>query len=136
MISLGAISSPAGAAAYYTKDSYYSGSETEAVGQWHGAGAAALGLRGAVENTSFEAVLAGQLPSGAQIKSSEGQERRAGIDLVFSAPKSLSLLAMLGGDERLITALQESARATLDWVRWSRKVGQGAKLSREVRKRA
>lgn len=116
MISLGAISSPAGAAAYYTKDNYYSGAEAEAVGQWHGAGAEALGLRGAVENASFEAVLAGHLPNGAQIKTPDGQDRRAGLDLVFSAPKSLSLLAMMGGDERLITALQESARATLDWV--------------------
>ena len=116
MISLGAISSPAGAAAYYTKDNYYSGAEAEAVGRWHGDGAEALGLRGPVENTSFEAVLAGQLPNGAQIKTPDGQDRRAGIDLVFSAPKSMSLLAMLGGDPRLITALQESARATLDWV--------------------
>jgi conjugative relaxase-like TrwC/TraI family protein len=35
---------------------------------------------------------------------------------VFSAPKSLSLLALVGDDRRLITALEDSVRATLGWI--------------------
>jgi hypothetical protein len=53
-------------------------------------GAEALGLTGRVEAAAFEAVLAGKLPTGAEIRTPSGQDRRAGLDLVFSAPKSLS----------------------------------------------
>jgi conjugative relaxase-like TrwC/TraI family protein len=116
MISLGAIASASGAATYYTKDNYYVEGEPSADGQWFGAGADKLGLHGGVENGAFEAVLAGQLPGGAEIKTPSGQDRRAGVDLVFSAPKSLSILALVGGDQRLIDVLQESAKATLKWV--------------------
>jgi conjugative relaxase-like TrwC/TraI family protein len=116
MISLGAIASASGAATYYTKDNYYVEGEPSADGQWFGAGVDKLGLHGGVENGAFEEVLAGQLPGGAEIKTPSGQDRRAGVDLVFSAPKSLSILALMGGDQRLITALQDSAKATLAWV--------------------
>lgn len=116
MISIGVVNSASGAAAYYAKDNYYAGPDAESLGQWTGSGAEALGLNGSVDASSFEAVLAGKLPGGAKIATPSGQEHRAGLDLVFSAPKSLSLLALVGGDQRLATALEQSTKATLGWV--------------------
>lgn len=116
MISIGIIESAAGAANYYARDNYYAGQEAEAAGTWFGQGAEALGLNGRVEAAAFEAVLAGRLPNGVELTVPSGQDRRAGLDLVFSAPKSLSLLALVGGDQRLAAALEASARATMGWI--------------------
>ena len=47
----------------------------------------------------------------------EGEhEHRPGWDLTFSAPKSVSLEALVVGDRRVIRAHDEAVRATLDWV--------------------
>lgn len=116
MISIGIIDNAAGAANYYARDNYYAGPEAEASGAWFGRGAEALGLTGHVEAVAFESVLAGKLPNGVELTVPSGQDRRAGLDLVFSAPKSISLLALVGGDERLTAALEASARATLRWI--------------------
>jgi conjugative relaxase-like TrwC/TraI family protein len=40
-------------------------------------------------------------------------EHRAGRDTTFSAPKSVSLTALVGGDERVREAHRESARVAL-----------------------
>jgi conjugative relaxase-like TrwC/TraI family protein len=40
-------------------------------------------------------------------------EHRAGWDATFSAPKSVSLTALVGGDERVREAHRESVRAAL-----------------------
>jgi len=116
MISIGVIGNASGAAAYYAKDNYYAGPEAESIGEWFGKGADALGLSGPVAAAAFEALLAGDLPNGEAIKAPSGAEHRAGLDLVFSAPKSVSLLALVGDDRRLITALEDSVRATLGWI--------------------
>jgi conjugative relaxase-like TrwC/TraI family protein len=41
-------------------------------------------------------------------------EHRAGWDATFSAPKSVSLTALVGGDERVRQAHRESVRVALD----------------------
>lgn len=115
MISLGAIASASAAAGYYAADNYYSAGEARAASAWVGEGAAALGLAGAVEAAKFGEVLAGRLPNGAVVDARRG-DHRPGLDLTFSAPKSLSLIALVGGDARLTEALRESAVATLGWV--------------------
>jgi conjugative relaxase-like TrwC/TraI family protein len=88
MISIGVVNSASGAATYYAKDNYYAGPEAESLGQWVGSGAEVLGLNGPVDAARFEAVLAGKLPGGAEINTPSGQEHRAGLDLVFSAPRA------------------------------------------------
>lgn len=97
---------PAGKAGdYYThQDNYYVlGSMDE---RWVGQGAEALGLSGKVDVKDFVAVLEGKLPDGSDLTRMVGGENkhRPGYDLTFSAPKSISILAMLGGDKRLIAA--------------------------------
>ena len=94
---------------------------------WHGCGAEALGLKpGArVSSRAFERLLQGHVP-GTEIRLGRvrhgGYERRPGFDLTFSAPKSVSLAALLPterhprGDRSVVRAHDEAVRSTLDWV--------------------
>ena len=69
-------------------------------GRWVGAGAAALGLGGEVRGADLGRALQGRHPAGGRfLPAVRPARRRAGWDLVFSAPKSLSLVA--ASDERL-----------------------------------
>jgi conjugative relaxase-like TrwC/TraI family protein len=115
MISIGAVSSASGAAGYYASDNYYTEGEGADHSQWHGHGAETL-LAGSVATAAFEAVLEGRLPNGASITTPSGQEHRPGLDMAFSAPKSVSLMALVGRDERLLAAFEASVKATLGWV--------------------
>jgi len=116
MISIGAVSSASGAAGYYARDNYYTEGEGADRSQWYGHGAEALGLVGVVGTDRFEAVLEGRLPNGASITTPSGQDHRPGLDMAFSAPKSVSLMALVGRDERLLAAFESSVKATLGWV--------------------
>ena len=64
------------------------------VGRWTGSGSGLLGLRGRVERSDLTAVLQGRHPEhGRYLPEVRPARRRAGWDLIFAAPKSLSLLA-------------------------------------------
>ena len=52
-----------------------------------------------------------RMPTARRIKT---MEHRAGWDATFSAPKSVSLTALVGGDERVREAHRESVRVALD----------------------
>jgi conjugative relaxase-like TrwC/TraI family protein len=64
MLSMAAIGSGAGAANYYAGDNYYTDGQLTEASLWAGQGAEMLGLSGKVDANVFEAVLAGNLPSG------------------------------------------------------------------------
>jgi conjugative relaxase-like TrwC/TraI family protein len=115
MISLAAVGSAGDAASYYAKDNYYTADEAHGASAWAGQGAAELGLSGPVETGAFEAVLRGELPDGSVLEARRG-EHRPGWDLTFSASKSVSLTALVGGDKRLVDALRTSVTATLAWA--------------------
>ncbi|EPJ7046364.1 MobF family relaxase, partial [Klebsiella pneumoniae] len=106
MMSIGSVKSAGSAGNYYTdKYNYYViGSMDE---RWQGKGAEALGIDGkAVDKALFTELLKGKLPDGSDLtRIQDGANRhRPGYDLTFSAPKSVSVMAMLGGDKRLIDA--------------------------------
>lgn len=113
MISIGRVSSQG--ADYYSKDNYYSLKEGQAQSLWFGKGAEALGLQGPVDPDIFEQVLQGRLPDGSQLATPHGTHD-GGRDLTFSAPKSVSLLMMLGGDKRIVPELQAAVTGTLAWA--------------------
>ena len=115
MIRPNALASASGAAEYYARDNYYTADEGTAMSAWEGAGAAALGLSGQVDAQAFSNVLAGRLPDGSVIDAKQG-EHRPGLDLTFSVSKSLSLVALLGGDDRIVAAIRASVSATLAWA--------------------
>ena len=76
---------------------YYS-ERGEVAGIWLGGGAAALGLRGRVEDPALLATLAGREPSSERqlVAPPRAGPAHAGIDACFKAPKSVSLLWAFG----------------------------------------
>ena len=106
---------------YYERDGYYARNDPEhrQASFWHGDAAEALGLRAHVRPSRFASVLSGYVP-GTDLRLGrmrEGQhDHRPGWDITFSAPKSVSLEALVMGDRRVIRAHDEAVRATLDWV--------------------
>jgi conjugative relaxase-like TrwC/TraI family protein len=116
MLSMAAIGSGAGAANYYAGDNYYTDGQLTEASLWAGQGAEMLGLSGKVDANVFEAVLAGNLPNGEVIPAGTRGEHRPGLDMTFSAPKLVSLLAYIGGDERLLSAHIDAVKASLSWA--------------------
>ena len=105
--SIGKIASPSQGVGCFERDGYYArddGAHREA-SAWAGRGAAALGLSGPVDPERFRAVLEGEVPGGRRLgrKEIDGTiAHRPGCDATLSAPKSVSLVAMVGGDERIV----------------------------------
>ena len=98
-------------------------------GEWQGRLAGQFGLAGTVSAEDFAKLSQGQHPqTGEQLvrqrasyeyqdadgKTIKTMEHRAGWDATFSAAKSVSLTALVGGDERVREAHRESVRVALD----------------------
>ena len=119
MLTISTIKNSAGAAIYYTKEDNYYLAEvaTEQYSQWWGAGAAKLGLTGKkVEVNELQQIMEGRLPNGVTIglrKDGSRGKHRAGYDLCFHAPKSVSILALNGSDKRFYEAHLEAVKETL-----------------------
>lgn len=110
------------------RENYYTQGE-QIRGEWHGRLAEQWGLAGAVSAEHFHRLSEGQHPiTGEQLvqhraareyldengKKVKTMEHRAGWDATFSAPKSVSLTALVGGDERVRQAHQESVSIALN----------------------
>lgn len=115
MLSVANVRTAGGAANYFAADNYYTRADAERSGAWLGKGAETLGLRGVIEASQFEAVLKGMLPDGSRV-GSDNRAHRAGTDLTFSMPKSWSILALVGGDRRILDAYGAAVRETLAWA--------------------
>ncbi len=120
--SIGAVASPSQGASYYERDGYYAKDDPEhrEASAWAGKGASELGLEGPVDPDTFKAVLDGEVPDGSGRKlgrkTRDGDiQHRPGRDLTFSAPKSVSLAALIGGDERIVEAHDRAVGRTLGW---------------------
>jgi conjugative relaxase-like TrwC/TraI family protein len=98
------------------------------LGEWQGHMAGKYGLAGAIDSQHFARLSEGQDPhSGEQlVRHRTGQEyttadgstvkpveHRAGWDATFSAPKSVSLTALVGGDDRVRAAHREAVTIAL-----------------------
>ena len=110
------------------RENYYTEAD-QIRGEWHGRLAEQWGLRGEVREEYFQRLSEGQQPiTGEQLIrhhtareyiSARGEkisamEHRAGWDATFSAPKSVSLTALVGGDDRVRAAHRESVVVALD----------------------
>jgi conjugative relaxase-like TrwC/TraI family protein len=97
---------------HLAQNDYYAAGEVRP-GQWIGAGAERLGLKDNVTREQFHALCENQNPNDGerltQRQQKEGQ-RRVFYDFTCSAPKSVSVLAVMMDDERLMTAHEEAAR--------------------------
>jgi len=107
--------------------SYWSQGQTVR-GEWQGRLAEKYGLSGAVGAEEFHRLSEGQHPytgeqlvqhrqsfeyQGADGKTVKSVEHRAGWDATFSAPKSVSLTALVGGDDRVRAAHREAVSTAL-----------------------
>jgi len=114
MMTVAPVASAADAAGYYSsKDNYYFLDDMPT--QWMGEGARELGLEGPVDLDTFTDILHGNLPNGVMLgKEVQGAHvHRPGHDFTFSAPKSVSMLILAGGDKRLLEAHHDAVKETL-----------------------
>src|SRR5580658_6908336 len=109
------------------QENYYSEGD-QIRGEWHGKLAKEWGLQGEVREEHFGRLAHGQHPvTGEQLvrhqtareyvngrgETVSTMEHRAGWDATFSAPKSVSLTALVGGDDRVHQAHRESVKVAL-----------------------
>ena len=116
MLAMAPVRSAAGATGYFAKDNYYTTTDATQASSWGGQGAAALGLTGAPTPDQFMRVLTGEMPDGTTIPAGVNGKRVFGSDFVFSVPKSVSLLAYVGGDTRLLEANMRAVQKTMAWA--------------------
>ena len=104
--------------AYYNGADNYYAKDDAAPSFWFGKAAAALGLKSRVDNAAYACLCYGMLPDGTTLgRVAKGERQHApGWDLTFSAPKSVSLMALVGGDRRLVAAVNEAAKEAMAWV--------------------
>jgi conjugative relaxase-like TrwC/TraI family protein len=96
------------------KNDYWAEGEKEIRGEWIGEGAKALGLSGEVTDAPFDALRENRNPrNGERLTAREYKNRVALIDIQLSVPKDVSVLAMVGGDDRIRTAFVDSVKIVL-----------------------
>ena len=110
---------------YFEADGYYAKDDPEhrKASRWHGKAATALGLHGPVKAKRFEQVLEGHVP-GTRLRLGRlrdgAHQHRPGVDVTLSAPKSVSLEALVFASPRtrarVVRAHDEAVRATLDFI--------------------
>jgi len=106
---------------YYKQENYYSQEEAEVNSQWQGQGALGYQLSGAITDLSaYDNIVNGLSPDGkTQLREKQnhkGKKERAGTDLTFSAPKSVSIACLVGGDKRLEEAHRIAVSRTIDLI--------------------
>ena len=132
---VGALTSAGQAASYYEADDYYAEGGL-APSEWFGEGAADLGLVGEVDRVQFREMLEGRIGDRQLGTTRDGKvEHRPGWDITLSAPKSVSIMAEVAGDKRLLAAHAAATRVALGHVEKTMaatRVRNGADVTRET----
>jgi conjugative relaxase-like TrwC/TraI family protein len=113
---------------FTSRDQNYWSQRGEIAGQWQGRLAERLGLSGPVSEADFARLSQGQHPETAEQlvkqrgsyqyedttgKNVKTMEHRAGWDATFSAPKSVSITALVGADRQVRQAHRDAVTAAL-----------------------
>ena len=131
MISAAPLGSSGGAARYYDSalmvdglqktDNYYV--SERALGTWQGKGAALLGLEGkAISKEVFVDFLDGKFtnPATGEVqdltRAAGDKNRRTGWDFTISPSKSVSIVALVGGDERVVDIHHDANQKAMQWL--------------------
>jgi len=123
MLSVSKPLSPERAAWYFNRDNYYLAQE----GEWYGKLSSELNLSGPIQREDFLKLLEGYDQNGSKLVASAGAKdikddqgnvkkhgHRSGIDLTFSAPKSVSILSYQ--DPEINTAFRKAVKTTLNHI--------------------
>jgi conjugative relaxase-like TrwC/TraI family protein len=103
------------ASSYYSNGDYYS--KDSIIGEWCGKGADKLKLKDkAFDKLDFEKLLNGKsVVDNKEINLSSRKNRAAGIDLTFSAPKSVSIMCELK-DKGIEKIQQQAVKNTIEYI--------------------
>lgn len=140
MLSIGRVGSAGGASNYFIKDDYYTKADGLGESRWEGKLAEDLGLKegtyspGADQReqpasdlavnskiceADFKGILQGHINGservGRENKQTTEWEHLPGKDLTFSAPKGVSVMALVGGDDRLLELHRASVSAAIGY---------------------
>ncbi len=125
MLTIRAMTGAKGYAQRHLEHNDYYDQNNRVHGEWHGRGAELLGLKVEVRQEDFESIREGLHPETGDFLRPRHSADRIGIDgqveskaralydLTFSAPKSVSVQALVGGDERLLAAHGHAVQAAL-----------------------
>ena len=115
--SVSALTSSGQAASYYESAGEYYADGGQSPSEWQGKGAEKLGLSGDVDRDQFRELLDGKVADQQLGTTRDGKlEHRPGWDVTLSAPKSVSIMAEVAGDRRLIAAHGAAVKTALAHV--------------------
>ncbi|MEQ6334758.1 MobF family relaxase [Sphingobium sp. MK2] len=108
---------PANIARYYTVGDYYT-KGTDEHSEWGGKVAAELGLEGKVDPAVFKELLAGNVDDQqlGRRRSNGEIQHHPGWDFAVNAPKSVSIMALVAGDDRIVQAHEEAVGVALSYL--------------------
>lgn len=100
---------------YYEDDSIFSKNE-RGNSEWLGRGSKILGLKNGVKSPEFSNVLDGLHPLSKEelVQRGVNSQHRAGMDFVFSAPKSVSIHGIYLQDEKVIESHNKAVKDTVE----------------------
>src|ERR1700761_2864948 len=125
MLTIRAMTGGKGYAQRHLEHSDYYDQRRTVQGEWQGRGAELLGLHGSVTPEQFEAIREGLHPETGEFLRPRHSADRTGAngeveskarslyDMTFSAPKSVSIQALVAGDERLLEAHRHAVQEAL-----------------------
>lgn len=106
------------AGTYYSADDYYL--QNDSAGVWFGEFGEKFGYTGKIKEADFQSLILGidnrkeprfQIQAGG-----EGHKHSAGVDLTFSAPKSVSVAGLVLGDKEIGEAHKDAVIKTLGYI--------------------
>lgn len=134
--SVSALTSSGQAASYYESAGEYYAEDGQSPSEWQGKGAEALGLAGDVDRDQFRDLLDGKIADQQLGTARDGKlEHRPGWDVTLSAPKSVSIIAEVAGDRRLIAVHGAAVKAALAHVEQhmaATRIRDGGTVNREA----
>jgi len=96
------------------KNDYWTEGEKQVEGLWLGTAAEMLNIAACDFDEAFEALRTNQHPvTGGKLTPREKENRTAFHDIQISAPKDVSVLAVVGGDERVRQAFHEASTSAV-----------------------
>ncbi|WP_323810232.1 MobF family relaxase [Sphingobium baderi] len=104
-------------ARYYTVGDYYTKGSDEHI-EWAGKIASELGLEGSVDPAMFRDLLAGKV-AGVQLgrRRADGSiQHHPGWDFAVNAPKSVSIMALVAQDQRVLEAHEQAVGEAISWL--------------------